>query len=74
METEIPCALAWKQPFPTGGHGTGKESISKKYAGKKVAYPRKVLGITIRTEKCHVDSTRICNQGCKSPIMEFGEM
>jgi hypothetical protein len=28
METEIPCAPAWKQPFPTGGHGNGMESIS----------------------------------------------
>jgi hypothetical protein len=28
METEFPLAPAWKQPFPTGGHGNGMESIS----------------------------------------------
>jgi hypothetical protein len=31
MGTEIPSAPAWKQPFPTGGHGNGMESISRKY-------------------------------------------
>jgi hypothetical protein len=28
MEPEIPSEPAWKQPFPTGGHGNGMESIS----------------------------------------------
>jgi hypothetical protein len=31
IETEIPCAPAWKQPIPTGGHGKRMESISTSF-------------------------------------------
>jgi len=40
------------------------------YARKRLFYVIKVRRMMVGIEKSDVDSTRICNQGCKSPIIQ----